>query len=161
MAVEVVLPLSFWVETVNTACCSQNCSVIGKHHGNTSYKILKGRTIDISYFNIFGCMFYILNQRDKLTKFKAKADNGVFLGCSSVSKAFLVFNLLRKTEEETAHFTFNEESFIHDLIDRHSSILNELTFSSSDHIPNLLLNVTEPIVPNANQFVDSYLNYKD
>ena len=87
-----------------------------------------------------------LLQRDRLLKFEAKADEGVFLGYSSISKTFRVFNISRKTIEETIPATFDEDSFIHDRIDHPSSILNELTYSPSDPIHDFLPNDTELIV---------------
>ncbi|XP_023730984.1 uncharacterized protein LOC111878708 [Lactuca sativa] len=128
MVVEVGLPLSFWDEAVNITCYTQNRSIIVKCHGKTTYELLKGRKPDISYFHVFGCVCYNLNQRDQHSNFEAKFD-GVFLGYSSVSKGFKVFNLLKKTIEETTRFTFIEDSFIHDRIDHPSSILSELTSS--------------------------------
>ena len=43
MVVDAGLPLSFWAEAVNTACYTQNRSIIVKRHGKTSYEMLKGR----------------------------------------------------------------------------------------------------------------------
>nr|GEX04821.1 retrovirus-related Pol polyprotein from transposon TNT 1-94 [Tanacetum cinerariifolium] len=45
---------------------------------------------------------------DHLGKFDAKAGDGYFLGYSSVSKAFRVYNTRRQQIEETYHVTFNE-----------------------------------------------------
>nr|GEW81428.1 retrovirus-related Pol polyprotein from transposon TNT 1-94 [Tanacetum cinerariifolium] len=45
---------------------------------------------------------------DHLGKFDAKADDGYFLGYSSVSKAFKVYNTNRQQIEETYHVTFDE-----------------------------------------------------
>nr|GEW41753.1 retrovirus-related Pol polyprotein from transposon TNT 1-94 [Tanacetum cinerariifolium] len=42
-------------------------------------------------------------------KFDEKADDGFFLGCSLVSKAFRVFNIRRQEMEETVHVTFSED----------------------------------------------------
>ena len=61
---------------------------------------------------MFGCVCYISNQRDQRSKFEAKDDECVFLGYSSVYKPFRVFNISRQIVEETAHVTFNEDSFI-------------------------------------------------
>lgn len=87
MIVKAGLPLSFWAEAVNTTCYTQNHSIIVKRHGKTGYELLKGSKPNISYFYVFDCVFYILNQRDHRSKFKAKDDEGVFLGYSSVYKA--------------------------------------------------------------------------
>lgn len=83
MVVDASLSLSIRDEVVKTACDTQNRSIIVKHHGNTFYEQLKGRKHVISYFHIFGCVCFMLNQKDQLSKFQAKADERIFLGYSS------------------------------------------------------------------------------
>ncbi|GJY52811.1 retrovirus-related pol polyprotein from transposon TNT 1-94 [Tanacetum coccineum] len=89
------LPKQFWREAVNTACYTQNRSIIMKRHRNTSYDLFRGRSPDISYFHVFGCPVHIHNHMDHLRKFDEKADDGFFLGYSLVAKAFSVFNIRR------------------------------------------------------------------
>ncbi|GJR91733.1 retrovirus-related pol polyprotein from transposon TNT 1-94 [Tanacetum coccineum] len=84
------LPKQFWGEAVNTACYTQNISIIVKRHGKTSYDVFRGRSPDISYFYVFRCLVHIHNHRDHLGKFDEKADDGFFLGYSLVAKAFRV-----------------------------------------------------------------------
>ncbi|GKB87047.1 retrovirus-related pol polyprotein from transposon TNT 1-94 [Tanacetum coccineum] len=99
----------FWGEAVNTACFTQNRSIIVKRHGKTSYNVFRGRSPDISYFHVFGCLVYIHNHRDHLGKFDKKADDGFFLGYSFVAKAFRLFNIRRQEMEEIVHVTFSED----------------------------------------------------
>nr|KAJ0214248.1 hypothetical protein LSAT_V11C400220480 [Lactuca sativa] len=68
------LPMSFWAEAVNTACFTQNRSLIHRIHRKTPYEMLKDRKPDVSFFHVFGCICYILNQRDPRSKFEPKAD---------------------------------------------------------------------------------------
>ncbi|GJY34999.1 retrovirus-related pol polyprotein from transposon TNT 1-94 [Tanacetum coccineum] len=42
-----------WKEAVNTACYTQNRSIIVKRHGKTAYDVFRGRSPDISYFHVF------------------------------------------------------------------------------------------------------------
>ncbi|KAI3678411.1 hypothetical protein L6452_37702 [Arctium lappa] len=95
-------------EDVNTACFTQNRSLIVKRFGKTSYELFHGRKPSISFLHIFGCQCYILNNRDQLGKFDPKAADGIFLGYSSISKAYRVFNKRRQSVEETIHVTFDE-----------------------------------------------------
>lgn len=92
---------------------------------------------------------------------KLKADEGVFISYSNVSKAFMVFNFSWKTVEDTSHVTFDEDSFIHGHIDHPSSILSELTFSTSNPIPQFFPNVIQPVVPNIDQIVNSHFDSED
>ncbi|KAJ9561374.1 hypothetical protein OSB04_006534 [Centaurea solstitialis] len=63
-------------EAVNTVCYTQNRSLIVKRFKKTAYELIRGRKPNIEYFYIFGCNFYIKNDRDALEKFDAKADDG-------------------------------------------------------------------------------------
>ncbi|GJY98484.1 retrovirus-related pol polyprotein from transposon TNT 1-94 [Tanacetum coccineum] len=103
-----VLSKHFWTDAVRIACYTQNRSIIVKRHDKTSYEIFRERIPDISYFHVFGCPVFIHNHKDHLGKFDAKADDGYFLGYSSVSKAFRVYNTRRQQIEETYHVTFDE-----------------------------------------------------
>ncbi|GJZ62926.1 retrovirus-related pol polyprotein from transposon TNT 1-94 [Tanacetum coccineum] len=50
-----------------------------------------------------------LLKQDRLGKIDEKADDGFFLGYSSMAKAFRVFNIMRQEMEETFHVPFNED----------------------------------------------------
>ena len=123
---EAGLPLSFWAEAVNTACYTQNRSIIVKRHGKTAYEVLKGRTPDVSYFHVFGCVCYILNQKDHLSKFAAKADEGIFLGYSAISRAFRVLNTKYQIVQECIHVKFEEDYYPKESLEHPASILDEL-----------------------------------
>ncbi|GKA49517.1 retrovirus-related pol polyprotein from transposon TNT 1-94 [Tanacetum coccineum] len=96
-------------EAVNTACYTQNISIIMKRHRKIAYDVFRGRSLDISYFYVFGYLVHIHNHKDHLGKFNEKADDGFFLGYSQVEKAFMVFNIIRQEMEETYHITFSED----------------------------------------------------
>ncbi|KAI3666943.1 hypothetical protein L6452_41984 [Arctium lappa] len=102
------LPAQFWPEVINTACFTQNRSLIVKRFNKTAYELFHGRKPSINFLHIFGCQCFILNNRDTLGKFDPKANEGVFLGYSSISKAYMVFNKGRQIVEETIHVTFDE-----------------------------------------------------
>ncbi|GKF01571.1 retrovirus-related pol polyprotein from transposon TNT 1-94, partial [Tanacetum coccineum] len=58
----------------------------------------------------FGCPITILNTLDHLGKFNGKADEGFFVGYSTNSKAYKVFNSRTKIVEENLHVKFSEET---------------------------------------------------
>ena len=98
-------------EAANTACYTQNHTLIHKHFDKTSYEIWTGRTPNISYFHIFGCRVFIHNNRKtQLKTIEGKADEGVFLGYSSFSKAYQVLNRRTLVVEELPHVVFDESS---------------------------------------------------
>ncbi|KAJ9541694.1 hypothetical protein OSB04_028200 [Centaurea solstitialis] len=108
MLSEANLATQFWAEAVNTACYTQNRSLIVKRFRRTPYELFCNRKPLIEHLHIFGCVCYILNNKDNLGKFDSKSDDGIFLGYSSISKTYRVFNKRRQTIEETIHVRFDE-----------------------------------------------------
>ena len=53
---------------------------------------------------------YLLNTKDNLGKFDSKADEGIFLGYSTSSKAYRIFNKGTLVVEESMHVIFNESN---------------------------------------------------
>ena len=104
------LPKYFWAEAVNTACYVLNRVSLRPILKKFSYDLWKDRKPNISYFKVFGCKYFILNTKDNLGKFNAKTDVGVFLGYSTTSKAYKVFNKTTLVVEESMHVTFDKTS---------------------------------------------------
>jgi hypothetical protein len=102
------LPQYFWAEGVNTACYVINRTIIRNTLNKTPYKLWKYRKPNIGYFKNFGCKCFVLNDRDNLGKFDAKSDEGIFLGYSSNSKAYRVFNKRIMVLDESMHVVFGE-----------------------------------------------------
>ena len=109
MLLESGLSKGFWAEAVNTTCYIQNHVFIRPIIKRTPYELWKGRKPNISYFHIFRPECSILNTKDKLSKFDPKYDPGIFLGYSSMSKAYRVYNKKTQVVEETIHITFKEK----------------------------------------------------
>nr|GEU93055.1 putative ribonuclease H-like domain-containing protein [Tanacetum cinerariifolium] len=108
MLVDLLLPILFWVEAVNTACYVQNRVLMTKPHHKTLYELLHGRTPSIGFMRPFGCPVTILNTLDPLGKFQGKVDEGFLVGYSVCSKAFKVFNSRTGIIQETLHVNFLE-----------------------------------------------------
>ncbi|KAJ9541354.1 hypothetical protein OSB04_027860 [Centaurea solstitialis] len=102
MLSEVNLATQFWAEAVNTACYTQNRSLIVKRFRRTPYELFRNRKPSIEHLHIFGCVCYILNNKDNLGKFDSKSDDGIFLG------SLLSLKLTVQTIEETIHVRFDE-----------------------------------------------------
>ncbi|GKE57720.1 ribonuclease H-like domain-containing protein, partial [Tanacetum coccineum] len=104
------LPTTFWAEAVNTACYVQNRVLVIKPHNKTPYEHFLGRKPTLSFMRPFGCPITILNTIDHLGKFDGKADEGFFVGYSTNSKAFRVFNSRTRIVEENLHVQFRNQS---------------------------------------------------
>nr|GEW19819.1 putative ribonuclease H-like domain-containing protein [Tanacetum cinerariifolium] len=76
MLVDLLLPISFWAEAVNTACYVQNRVLVTKHQNKTPYELLHGRTPSIGFMRPFGCPVTILNTLDSLENFDGKNTDG-------------------------------------------------------------------------------------
>nr|GEY63921.1 hypothetical protein [Tanacetum cinerariifolium] len=102
------LPTTFWAEAVNTACYVQNRILVVKPYFKTPYELFKGRSPALSFMRPFGCHVSILNTLDQLGKFDGKSDEGIFVGYSTTSKAFRVYNIRTRKVKENLHITFLE-----------------------------------------------------
>nr|GEV28678.1 putative ribonuclease H-like domain-containing protein [Tanacetum cinerariifolium] len=108
MLADLLLPIPFWAEAVNTACYVQNRVLVTKPHNKTTYELLHGRTPSIGFMRPFGCLVTILNTLNPLGKFQGKVDEGFLVGYSVCSKAFRVFNSRTRIIQETLHVNFLE-----------------------------------------------------
>ena len=104
------VPNYFWAEAVNTSCYILNRVLIRSSLDKTPYKLWKNKKPNISYFKVFGSKCFILNTKDNLGNFDAKSNVGIFLGYSSSSKAYRVFNKKTMFVEESAHVVFDESN---------------------------------------------------
>nr|GEW62368.1 putative ribonuclease H-like domain-containing protein [Tanacetum cinerariifolium] len=82
MLADLLLPIPFWDEGVNTACYVQNRVLVTKPHNKTPYELLHGRTPSISFMRPFGYPVTLLNTLDPLGKFEGKVDKGFLVGYS-------------------------------------------------------------------------------
>ena len=108
-----ICQIIFWAEAVNTSCYILNRVLIRSSLDKTPYELWKNKKPNFSYFKVFESKCFILNTKDNLGKFDAKSNVGIFLGYSSSSKAYRVFNKKTMVVEESVHVVFDEsnESF--------------------------------------------------
>ncbi|GJT27411.1 putative ribonuclease H-like domain-containing protein [Tanacetum coccineum] len=104
------LPTTFWAEAVNTACYVQNRVLVIKPHNKTPYELFLGRKPALSFMRPFGCPITILNTINHLGKFDGKVNEGFFVGYSTNSKAFRVFNSRTRIVKENMHVKFSEDT---------------------------------------------------
>lgn len=77
------LPKYFWEDVVSMACYISNRVIIRLIFKKTPYELFKGRKPNIAHFHIFGCKSFVLNNdKDNLSKFDEKYDEGIFLDYS-------------------------------------------------------------------------------
>lgn len=98
----------FWAEALNTACHIKNRVNLRLGTTMTSYEIILNRKPNLKFFHVFGCICYILNDREYITKFDSKSDNAVFIGYSDNSHAYQIFNLRTKFIQESVNVVFDD-----------------------------------------------------
>nr|KYP49518.1 Retrovirus-related Pol polyprotein from transposon TNT 1-94 [Cajanus cajan] len=106
---ETKLPKYFLADVINTACHVLNKVLIRPILKKTPYEIYNGWKPNTSYFRVFGCKCFVLNNgKEQLGKFDAKADEAIFLGYSTNSKAYRVYKKRTLIVEELVHVVFDE-----------------------------------------------------
>ncbi|GJX32854.1 retrovirus-related pol polyprotein from transposon TNT 1-94 [Tanacetum coccineum] len=101
-------PLFLWAEAINTACYTQNRSLIRLRYNKTPYELMQDKKPDLSFLHVFGSLCYPTNDHEDLGKFDAKADIGIFVGYAPAKKAFRIYNRRTRIISETIHVTFDE-----------------------------------------------------
>jgi hypothetical protein len=99
----------FWGEAVNTACHIINRVYLRPETNKTPYEIWRGKKPTVKYFRGFGSKSYILRDRVNLGKFDPKSDEGIFLGYSTNSCAYRVFNKRTETVMESINVVIDDE----------------------------------------------------
>jgi len=102
------LPYHFWVEATNTACHIHNRVTLRTGTTTTLYELWKGRKPTVKYFHVFGSKCYILSDRDLRRKIDPKSDEGIFLGYSTNSRAYRVFNSKTETVMESINVVIDD-----------------------------------------------------
>nr|GEW30642.1 hypothetical protein [Tanacetum cinerariifolium] len=101
-------PLFLWSEAVSTACYTQNHSIIRLRHDKTPYELLHDKLPDLSFFYVFGALYYPTNDSENLGKLQPKSDIGIFIGYAPTKKAFWIYNRHTRRIIKTIHVDFDE-----------------------------------------------------
>ncbi|GJS49231.1 retrovirus-related pol polyprotein from transposon TNT 1-94 [Tanacetum coccineum] len=103
-------PLFLWVEAINTACYTQNRSLIRLRYNKTPYELMQDKKPNLSLFHAFGSLCYPTNDNEDLGKFDAIDNIGNFLLVmgTMAKKAFRIYNRRTRIITETIHVTFDE-----------------------------------------------------
>ncbi|GJT48077.1 retrovirus-related pol polyprotein from transposon TNT 1-94 [Tanacetum coccineum] len=71
-------PLFLWAKEINTACYTQNNSLIRLCYSKTPYELMHDKKSHLSLLHVFGSLCYPTNDSEDLGKLNAKADIGIF-----------------------------------------------------------------------------------
>ena len=93
---------------MNTLCHIGNRIFFRAGTKKTAYEIWNGKKPKVKYFRVFGSKCYILNDWENLRKFDAKSDEGIFLGYSTTSRTYRVFNKRTKMVIESINVEIDD-----------------------------------------------------
>ncbi|GKE88402.1 retrovirus-related pol polyprotein from transposon TNT 1-94, partial [Tanacetum coccineum] len=134
------VPLFFWAEAIATACFTQNRSLVIPRHEKTPYHIINAQKPSVKFFHIFGSLCYIVRDGENIDKMKEKGDACIFVGYSTQSKAYRVFNKRTRMIVETIHVNFDE--LPHMASDHVSSDLGPQCSTTVENVPQVAETVT-------------------
>ena len=105
------LPKSFWGEAANTAMFLQNQISTKAVKDQTPFETWYGYKPSLKFLRMFGCLCFTYIPQVKCDKLDKKAEAGIFVGYSTVSKAYRVFqpHTRRVIMSRDVYFVENEQ----------------------------------------------------
>ncbi|GKC30708.1 retrovirus-related pol polyprotein from transposon TNT 1-94 [Tanacetum coccineum] len=79
-------PMFLWAEAVATACYTQNRSLIHTRHCKTPYDLVHDKKPDLTFFRVFGALYYPTNDSEDLRKLQTTTDIRIFIGYAPSKK---------------------------------------------------------------------------
>lgn len=129
------LPIYFWAEAVATAVYLLNLSPTKAVRNQTPFEAWTGRKPTVSHLKVFGCIAYAL-VKTYSRKFDERSAKYIFVGYSSQSKAFKLYNPISGKITISRDVVFNEDA---------TWIWNEE--NKEGHIQVLEDNIEQPLNP--------------
>nr|GEW14813.1 Gag-Pol polyprotein [Tanacetum cinerariifolium] len=99
-----------WAEAVNTACYTQNRSLIHTHHNKTPYELVHDKKPDITFLRVFGALCYPTNDSKDLKKLQPTTDIGIFVSYAPSRKGYRIYNKRTRRIMEAIHVQFDKLS---------------------------------------------------
>nr|GEV28081.1 hypothetical protein [Tanacetum cinerariifolium] len=94
-----------WAEVVATACYTQNRSLIHTRHNKTTFELVHNKKPDLTFFRVFGALYYLTNNSKDLGKLQPTADIEIFLGYAPSRKGYRIYNKRTRRIMETIHIS--------------------------------------------------------
>ena len=107
------LPMSFWAEAVVYVVYTLNRTCTRVHGDKTPFELYTGFKPSLSHMHPFGCPVFIYIPAQLRKKLDAKSRRGVFVGYSEESKAYIVWDSVKKQVITTRDVIFDETACLH------------------------------------------------
>nr|GEW34451.1 retrovirus-related Pol polyprotein from transposon TNT 1-94 [Tanacetum cinerariifolium] len=98
------------IKAVDTACYTQNRSLIHTRHNKTPYELVHNKKPDLTFLRVFGSLFYPTNESEDLGKLQPMADIGIFVDYAPSKKGYRIHIKQTRCIMETIHVQFDELS---------------------------------------------------
>ncbi|GJS49033.1 retrovirus-related pol polyprotein from transposon TNT 1-94 [Tanacetum coccineum] len=95
-------------EAIATEFYTQNISIIILTHEKMAYHIIYDRKPSIKHLHIFCCTCYLTRDGENLDRMKEKGDPCIWVGYSTQSKGYRVYNKRTRLIVESIHLKFDE-----------------------------------------------------
>src|ERR1044072_4992381 len=92
------MPNTFWVETVYIAVYILNICPTKALQDKTPFEAWSGKNSSVKHLRVFRSICYVHVPNVKRHKLEDKTVRGIFLGYSTISKGYRVYNLQRSEE---------------------------------------------------------------
>jgi hypothetical protein len=100
-------PMSFWADTISTACYISNKIYLRSILHLTPFELHFSHKPFVSHLRPFGCKCFVL-KHGNLDKFESRSSDGILLSYTPHGRSFRVFNLEINTVVESCDVTFDE-----------------------------------------------------
>lgn len=104
------LPNKIWAQAVSTTVYIVNRCSTKAVANKTLMKAWPGRKPSAKHLKVFGSICYTYIPDAKMSKFNDKTEKGIFLGYSSTSKGYWVYNLQTKKLIISRDIKFDENA---------------------------------------------------
>ncbi|KAK8921677.1 hypothetical protein KSP39_PZI020061 [Platanthera zijinensis] len=103
------MPKEFWAEAAHTAVYILNRSPTKALIKQTPYEGIYKRKPKVTHFKIFGCIAYVLIQKEDRGKLDKKSERCIFIGYSNESKAFRLYQTVQQKLIISRDVLFDED----------------------------------------------------
>ena len=111
LLVQARLPPSFWKYAVETYIHTSNRTPTSALNGETPYHLWTGKKPNISYFRVFGCLAYVLIQKQNRKALQPHSRKCIFIGYPDGVKAWRFWDPVEKKVIVSSHAVFDERCF--------------------------------------------------
>nr|GEX34900.1 retrovirus-related Pol polyprotein from transposon TNT 1-94 [Tanacetum cinerariifolium] len=94
-------PLFLRAKAMATACFTQNRSIIRLRHGKTPYELLHSKLHDLSFFYVFGALYYPINDSENLAMASEQSSSGPAL--NEMTLGIISSGLVQKSSLSTSY----------------------------------------------------------